>query len=770
MATPMNPPWPSGLRLSAAALSTGWVVMLAWQPLVTDAARMSAALLVAATVLCATAALRGRGTPGWAVLALQMVLMAWWWVFWVSGHVLPTPEALSTAAEAFTDAVSSARRYAAPVPGGEESAVPMLLACGLLVLLALEALVGWRGRLGMAGLVLLVAYTVPGAALQTAAPWWLFATAAAFFLLTAHRLHLIQLGNWGHAPPVGTDGQPVRHRSLSRGAITLAVPALVAAVALPPLLPSSTLHLFDGRGGGSGSAGGVSIQNPVVDLRRDLQRPTDEPVLQITSPDRPSYLRLSVLTEFDGAWRPGDREVPSTQVAQGVLPAPQGLGLDVPRQERAYGVTISDRFSSTWLPTFAHTATIDAGDRWRYDLSTRDFLGVGDTTTAGAEYQFTDWAVEIDSTTLNSASPSVRGVDRRYVALPPDLSSEVTRLSEQVTADGDSAFEKATLLQDWFRTTGGFRYDLARAGSLGSDEADLLRFLDAETGRVGYCEQFAAAMALMARVEGIPARVAIGFLTPTRVDASTWEYSAWDMHAWPELYFPGSGWVRFEPTPSSRASRVPAYTRDPLTVQPTTAPTPTPTPSTGPTTAPEPPTESDAPIADASSNPRLSGRVLWTGLAGVGLAAAMLTPRMLRTRQRRRRLGQGALGAWEELRATLVDLHITWPQGRSPRQVGALLESHLADPRAPRRRGVSASTGRSAAPLQAASLDRVVEAVERARYAPIQPSADPSWSTDPVMDVVASLSAAVRPRTARLARWWPRSVFATTKGAPRRGQ
>ena len=60
-------------------------------------------------------------------------------------------------------------------------------------------------------------------------------------------------------------------------------------------------------------------------------------------------------------------------------------------------------------------------------------------------------------------------------------------------------------------------------------------------------------MAAMARSLGIPARVAVGFLTPSRSGRATYDFSSDDMHAWPELYFSGAGWVRFEPTPGDRA-------------------------------------------------------------------------------------------------------------------------------------------------------------------------------------------------------------------------
>src|SRR5690606_40395181 len=104
-----------------------------------------------------------------------------------------------------------------------------------------------------------------------------------------------------------------------------------------------------------------------------------------------------------------------------------------------------------------------------------------------------------------------------------------------------------------------FTCGLERAASVGNDE--LVAFLD-ESGRVGYCEQFAASMAVMARTLGIPSRVAVGFLQPRKVSDDFWEFSAHDLHAWPELFFAGSGWVRFEPTPATRASGVPEHSAD----------------------------------------------------------------------------------------------------------------------------------------------------------------------------------------------------------------
>jgi hypothetical protein len=74
--------------------------------------------------------------------------------------------------------------------------------------------------------------------------------------------------------------------------------------------------------------------------------------------------------------------------------------------------------------------------------------------------------------------------------------------------------------------------------------------------RIGYCQQFSGAMALLLRMGGVPARVASGF-TPGTADANAhlWTVSDIDAHAWVEAWFPHYGWVRFDPTPASAPAR-----------------------------------------------------------------------------------------------------------------------------------------------------------------------------------------------------------------------
>ena len=76
------------------------------------------------------------------------------------------------------------------------------------------------------------------------------------------------------------------------------------------------------------------------------------------------------------------------------------------------------------------------------------------------------------------------------------------------------------------------------------------------THKVGYCQQFSGAMAMLLRMGGIPARVAAGFTSGGfQNESHTWQVSDTDAHAWVEAWFPRYGWVRFDPTPTSAPAR-----------------------------------------------------------------------------------------------------------------------------------------------------------------------------------------------------------------------
>ena len=135
-----------------------------------------------------------------------------------------------------------------------------------------------------------------------------------------------------------------------------------------------------------------------------------------------------------------------------------------------------------------------------------------------------------------------------YLQLPP-LDPRIPDLARRVTASADNPFDKAVTLESYLRSNYGYTLNLT--GKLGDDP--LARFLF-ET-REGHCEYFASAMAILLRSIGIPSREVNGFLPGEYNDlGGDYIVRASDAHSWVEVYFPGTGWLTFDPTPAAPES------------------------------------------------------------------------------------------------------------------------------------------------------------------------------------------------------------------------
>ncbi|HEU4451280.1 MAG TPA: DUF3488 and transglutaminase-like domain-containing protein [Gaiellaceae bacterium] len=119
--------------------------------------------------------------------------------------------------------------------------------------------------------------------------------------------------------------------------------------------------------------------------------------------------------------------------------------------------------------------------------------------------------------------------------------------AQGVTNEAESPYEAAVLLETWFREAGGFVYDEQPPSPLGGEPA-LVDFVNGP--KRGYCQHYAGAMALMLRLLGVPARVAVGFTSGTYdSDEKEWVVQDTNAHAWVEVWFPRFGWIPFDPTP-----------------------------------------------------------------------------------------------------------------------------------------------------------------------------------------------------------------------------
>ena len=152
------------------------------------------------------------------------------------------------------------------------------------------------------------------------------------------------------------------------------------------------------------------------------------------------------------------------------------------------------------------------------------------------------------STLRESGQAYPAEIVERYLALPDDLPPEVRNLALQVAGNAGNPYEAARLIETHLRDNYIFTYEI-RTAPAGQDAVGHFLF----ESREGYFDLYASSMAVMLRSIGIPSRVAVGFaLDRADYDPSTKAYRVTEEEAWtwPEVYFPGLGWIEFNPTPS----------------------------------------------------------------------------------------------------------------------------------------------------------------------------------------------------------------------------
>ncbi|MFN0029378.1 MAG: DUF3488 and DUF4129 domain-containing transglutaminase family protein [Acidimicrobiales bacterium] len=486
----------------------------------------------------------------------------------------------------------------------------------------------------------------------------LFFIAAVLFLLV-HRVARLEMSSgW-----VGGSGAKGARAQLAMGG-AVAVVALVAVAVVGPLLPGATADpVFDVKD--IGNAGGPRITvSPLVDIRQRLVDNRENVVFTVRSPVH-SYWRLTALDEFDGrAWRSSKRfEEVQTNLPQA------DLGRDASFRTVNQTFTISN-LAQIWLPAAYEAQQVLRTERpVRWDPSTSTLI-VDEETSLNMTYSVVSSMPLHTAEELRAArGPIPSAIRDEYLTLPRDFPDEVSQLSDSITQGGNTAYDKALALQNYFRSN--YTYSTEVTG--GQDINAIEEFLFSEV-KQGYCEQFAGSFAAMARSIGLPARVAVGFTLgdPNPDEPDLFVVKGRHSHAWPEVYLAGVGWVLFEPTPG-RGSPNADYTGTselqdsdiapqgfPTTTS-TTAPGDT---TTGPTfdeglggvTGSQTSTETTA--ASGPGPVDSTGARVVLAVLGVAVLYVVVVPLGRRTRRRLRRRGARTGGArvdvaWREATETL---------------------------------------------------------------------------------------------------------------------
>ncbi|TVZ03177.1 hypothetical protein EAS64_22315 [Trebonia kvetii] len=664
------------------------------------------------------------------------------------GHLLPTPASLAALWHIAGQGFDEAAKYAPPVP--ELRGMVLLAAAGIGIAALLTDLIAVRfGSAALAGLPLLLLFTEP---FTLSVSRGFVGTTVAFIAGVAGYLGLLsseardRIREWEHQDPSDTDAPDTRALAATGRRVGFAAVAL--ALFIPLFVPGLHMtRLFGqgqpGIGGNTGNGAAVAgFPDPNTHLSQQLTEAQAVTELAYTTTDAtPGYLQLYVLDQLtDTGWhllgQPQDHATvgPRLPTAPG-LSNYTGTARETTRISIAQGIGTDALYA---LPVPFPATTVTAQGSVRADRATLMVFDPG-VTLGGMDYTVESVDESPPAALLNEAPPPQGDIAARDLSVPSSYDS-LRALAESVVrlAGAKTEFQKALALQNWL-AGGTFSYTV-HAPTF-DDAAGLTKFLTVT--KTGYCLHFSYAMAVLSRLLGIPARVAFGFTPGTTVSTGTWVVTSHDAHAWPELYFQGFGWLRFEPTPTGangQGSAIPpSYTLN----------------STGPGSATQPATgPSIAPTANPTGFPRGFQHVLvppggggvaggggvraggpdpWVifgltvaGLAAIALIAPLCGRLVVRRRRWRHRTGDGAgrpgvvpaghagglegrirardeawaHAAWQELRDDLIDYGAGCQPSESPRAVAT-------------RAGGALSLGEPAR----AALGRIALAEERARYA-----------------------------------------------------
>ncbi|SDS62927.1 Transglutaminase-like superfamily protein [Paraoerskovia marina] len=505
-----------------------------------------------------------------------------------------------------------------------------------------------------------------------------------------------------HATPQDGAAQTVQSTT------TLATTAAVTAGALVlggiasgvgPLAPRSWSDAFASQGSA------VRLSDD-LDMRRNLDERSDQVVLTYSGENARSLgpLRVYTASAFDGVrWLRSDSSSGDLFTAEEQL-WPERVGAT--EEPASVSITL-DSYRDSLLPIPVEPRSVDVDGEWRY-AATQDEIRATTSSREGMSYAVTTDPRVLSPETLRGSNGPL-AVDNRYLDVPESAHhADITELARNVTGSADDPYDQAMALQTWFRDSENFTYTTDVADAVTGDAVwDFLQ------DRNGYCVQFATSMTVMARTLGIPARLGVGFLAGDRTSGNTYVVTGEKSHAWPELYFPGTGWVRFEPTPATQTGPTPGYA-DPLLDRTGSAPVvetesePTPTTSDESTSAPrtddrEVTTTTTVATTTTSTMPRRVGAGFLLVAAGFALLLFLA-----RGRQGTDEKVQTLDSEWERLRRQLELRGFVWSPSTTPHGLPGAVDAYLDQ------LGVGADSRAAVAD----DLTVVSTVVERERYAP----------------------------------------------------
>lgn len=290
-----------------------------------------------------------------------------------------------------------------------------------------------------------------------------------------------------------------------------------------------------------------------------------EPDIVEETPRLGHYMRGGTLSDYDGlGWRnpividrietEADQFVPNLLISEQL--AVDGGSAELPRGRRLLTQDVFLSFNSRGLYGAAEPLSFSID----YRLDRR---GVGDSTAFWVGRGANGITTGASSYTVLSAVPDANEASlllepswvpdeedalwnelQRHLLLPDTITDRTKALSEELTANLESPYAKASAIEQYLR---GYEYDL-EVSQPPDDITDVADYFLFDLQR-GYCDYYTTSFIVLARLAGLPARFASGFV-PGRWNSGegVWIVTEAEAHSWPEVYFPSYGWIPFEPT------------------------------------------------------------------------------------------------------------------------------------------------------------------------------------------------------------------------------
>ena len=249
--------------------------------------------------------------------------------------------------------------------------------------------------------------------------------------------------------------------------------------------------------------------------------------------DEPAYWRTGVYDRFtgDGWVRTGDE-------------TEYGGPLDPPAGDASpLSQTVTVEEETQVLPAASQPVSLEGQIAVSAAVDDHGQLLPTRTLYEGEQYMVQSQIVDTSPEQLRAAGTAYPDdVASRYLQLPEDTSAEFEAYTAEVTDDAENPYEAALAIEQYLRSSKEYSLDVDRPD--GNVAEEFLFEMEA-----GYCVYYATTMVQMLRAEEIPARYVTGYTQGQQVDDDQWVVRGLDAHAWVEVYFPGEGWVEFEPTP-----------------------------------------------------------------------------------------------------------------------------------------------------------------------------------------------------------------------------